>query len=167
MAPWMLPQILRACLDANYVELFDELVTKVQPDDAVMKEASISPNQHFSEVLMTRVETVGKKELCQTQSWKLNTHRDLDKSSHRLVKTVGMAGPTGLSCLIFGGAECLYNGWSCEGSIIDTLASVPKDWRLDVEDYWDDRYLDYIDYPSQIEHMEDHGTANSQSDPLG
>ncbi|KXT06319.1 hypothetical protein AC578_9174 [Pseudocercospora eumusae] len=47
VSPGMVPQILRACVVANYSGLFDELIANTIPDEAVAKEYKASANPHF------------------------------------------------------------------------------------------------------------------------
>jgi hypothetical protein len=47
----MKPQVLRACIVANYKDLFDELLNDLTPDQAMVAEASVSWNPYYKEAL--------------------------------------------------------------------------------------------------------------------
>jgi hypothetical protein len=49
--PEMKPQVLRACIVANYKDLFDELLNDLTPDQAMVAEASVSWNPYYKEAL--------------------------------------------------------------------------------------------------------------------
>ncbi|KAK4496946.1 hypothetical protein PRZ48_011395 [Zasmidium cellare] len=142
-APKCLPQVLRACIVGDYVDLFDELVGNVEPDEAILKEASLSSNRHYEEALLDRAEVVGMKKIASYERWKMCTRRSLEGSSTTLHKVMGWTGPwtdSGLS---------LYNGSKCDGSEVELLACLPEDWRIPADDEDEEKVLDYTNWPPQ------------------
>ncbi|EME81303.1 uncharacterized protein MYCFIDRAFT_81375 [Pseudocercospora fijiensis CIRAD86] len=144
MSPGMLPQILRACIVANYAELFDSLAATTVPDEAVVKEAEKSTNPHFHSVLANRVEEVGQTELGPFERWKLETSdRLFEWSSKWIWKTMAKANPQTY------GDELQYNGTVCAAGDVELMACLPDEWRISEGGETGPEPLDYVNWPPE------------------
>lgn len=142
LSPHMLPQILRACIVGNYVSRFDELITsgEIEPDAALLLEASESHNSHFKTVLAARTAASGQPEPEYSEEWKMNTHRSLDGSDLELHKTAGMSTATMW--------DSLYNGYGCNAGSLELLACLPEEWKIPAgEDM--SVMMDYVKWPTK------------------
>jgi hypothetical protein len=57
LKPELIPFIARACIVAEYQDVFDEL--DPHPDNGLRGEASISPNPHYHDFIMQKAERMG------------------------------------------------------------------------------------------------------------
>lgn len=148
LVPKAAPQVVRACIVAGYVDLFDELVDKVTPDDGLLNEAAESSNSHFGERLARRVEEVGKKELILYDEWQLQTKLGKQYSDSVICRSVGLA-------TLDTAYHSFYNGKGCSASALELLACLPAEWRIPEQDQENRRDLDYEQWPKEIRGAEE------------
>lgn len=141
IAPQTIPQVLRACIVADYVDLFDELSTDAIPDDTILNEAALSPNRNYEEALLARVAVVGKRKIEPYEEWKRGTHRELNGSAIDVhMSRVWLTPSTH--------PYTFYNGHRGDVSRLELLACLPEEWRIGVDDEDTEKDVDYIDHPS-------------------
>ncbi|KAF7187704.1 hypothetical protein HII31_11043 [Pseudocercospora fuligena] len=141
LKPNMWPQIARACIIAEYKDLFDEIVCKIVPDDGLLAEAGTKGDTHYKQALEARVAEVGKDKIHWLYPWKKITHANLQKSKAWWLREcpLACAGPT---------SE--YDGWNynqfAEADEIELLTCLPDEWQRPEEEDCVAR-LDYEDWP--------------------
>lgn len=124
LAPHMLPQILRACVVANYDFLFEKLIihSEIKPDAALLLEANESHNFRFKSLLATHMAVSNQIEPIGSKEWMLDTQHSLQSSDPDLFKTAGMSLPNTW--------DSLYNGYGCNAGSLELLACLPEEWRI-------------------------------------
>lgn len=138
--PSMKPQIVRACIAADYSDLFQELLDSVVPDDALRKEAAKSANQVYTQLLGRRIEVVGKKELPASERWKLQTTSALKASNLSISDHLS-------ADLVGTDFDMLYEGKGCDIEQIETFVCLPDHWRKREVDYESLVEMNYVDWP--------------------
>ena len=125
--------------------MFDELVSRVTPDKALIAEATASPNPQYKQALEKRAQHLGiTPDLVSWELWKLYTRKHLETSSSRVYRQI-TTGDVGT------GFDDLHNGYQCDASQVELMACLPERWRLP-EDYEDDSAeLDYAEWPPREE----------------
>ena len=137
----MLPQVVRACIVANYKDLFDELVSQVTPDKALLAEAATSGNLQYKEMLENRVQNLGiTPKLASWEGWKMYTRNSLETSSIMIPKR------TSASCMGTG-FDMLYDGSQCDASQVELIACLPDEWKIPEDDEEEMKELDYVEWP--------------------
>jgi hypothetical protein len=143
--PEMLPQIVRACIYANYEELFAELLPQVEPDQVLLREAASQSNQYFRKTLDEAVA-------------KLGIEPQYPRSNHAWKNQ--FSGPIGWSCnslITYLDAESIetsfdipYDGLQCDAAQVELMLCLPDDWKIPT-DHPDDEHLpleiDYVEWP--------------------
>lgn len=145
LRPDMLPQIVRASIVARYKDLFDDLVSSVMPDRALLMEARDSCDRHYEEKLKARLEMLNVAEPPAVQYWKMYNDSDIRRSRNWVAKEFHAPGT---ECSF----ESLYNGIQCEASGLELMACLPERWRLPSGDENVMRELDYVSWPPEYAH---------------
>jgi hypothetical protein len=136
----MTPQILRACIVGNYVDLFDDLLMTATPDAALALEAEKNANPHYKEALASRAKELGvTPSLKSYEQWKMDTERSLAMSTTSLPRhmDVGLVGT---------GFNSLYDELQCDISQIELLACLPEEWKVPADELGH-MELDYVEWP--------------------
>lgn len=141
--PEMTPQIIRACIVGDHMDLFDELLkSDFQPDEALLEEAERSSHSHYKEALAAQVKATGSRELQVFEKWKLQDHRDLQRSENLVYKSITNAFPRT-------GFESLYNGLQCSVGGVELMACLPGAAEMFEDDEDDMKEIDYRTTPVQ------------------
>jgi hypothetical protein len=144
--PEMLPQIVRACIYANYKELFTELLPRVEPDKALIREANSQSNQYFRKALD---EAIAKLDIepqypPSHQSWKMGFSGGLIEQSSNNLTTYLDADSIGT------GFDIPYDGLQCDASQVELMLCLPDAWKIPTDDPDDELYpleIDYVEWP--------------------
>ena len=133
--PSMSPQILRACIAGNYLDLFEETLAEIKPDVVVVEEANVAGGSFKHSMERRLHELAGCIAPIESfEHWKRGTRRELEVVGNGVSKTVGISTGFGL----------LYDGLQCNAEGVEVLASMPKEWREFPEQQVD---LDYVEWP--------------------
>ena len=153
LQPEMLPQIMRACIYCGYKDLFDELLTQVTPDKALIREAEEQGDLHFRQALEERVQSLGidpPPPASDAGGWKTNMSRGFGISSVYVEKFLD-ANNIGYDWY------APYNGKQCDGSLVELNACLPDAWKTAADYEGDPRTLDYEEWPPK-------GTSASENE---
>lgn len=147
LQPSMLPQIMYACIIAGHEDLFNELLSKFNPDEAVIRAAELSLNKHFTEALLKHVQHTGIEPKAPPiyEGWKMHMSDSSAyfDSSDLVVKYLDSGAPAN-------GFETPYNGRQCEIAEVETTLCLPEAWRIPADDERNWCTLDYEDWPPKV-----------------
>lgn len=140
--PEMTPQVLGACITANYFDLFKELIANINKNhlDKFVNSQKISkPN--FLEVAEQRMKELGV-EVWSDTDFHRTPERNLARSTIGIPASmdVGLVG-TGFS-FYSNSTEDFMNGLQCDVGGVELLACLPDEWKLEPGD----RRLVELDY---------------------
>lgn len=140
LRPTMGPQILRACIAGKYADLFDEVCAKLEPDRAIVDEATAAGGS-FKAAVERRVSEVGKvTPLGQFDYWKQHWYSALEPVDNHLHKWPWVR-------IDFD--SLYYDGNECKAAWVEVVASLPEEWRdfpEEIEEFIPTK-LDYEGWP--------------------
>ena len=143
LRPSMIPQILIACIVADYDTLFDDLLEKAQPDQVQIHEAKKSTNPYYLRRLNERAEEAGLREV-NDAGWKM---RDFTEQAEP-------PRGSGEVCQYFQtlppcGWDFSAQGLDTDGSYVELMACLPEEWRIPQGDKDIIRTLNYNEWPPE------------------
>ncbi len=140
--PQMLPQIIRACIYAGYKDLFDELLSKVEPDLLLLREAEDQSDIYFRQALDRRTQSSGitPQHPADGDGWKLNVSGFFNGSFVNVQKFLD-------SSAVGTSFDGQYDGLRCNASVVEMNACLPDAWKLSIDDEKTVRRIAYEEWP--------------------
>lgn len=136
LQPSMLPQILHACIEADYKDLFDELLPKVTPTKAIALAADQHRDVHFRTAMHQRIKSITEPLRTGADgAWRATEYASSDDV------TLYMSNKLSISTSLGRDAS---SGEYCDASEAELNACLPESWRSDVTNRA--RLLCHIDY---------------------
>jgi len=164
--PEMLPQILHACMAANYTDLFDELLPRYTPNKDMVDYIATLFDPKFKAKLDARVKELGitLEETNDHRSWIAQLYNIREHSQIEVPREIDANG-------INTTWSWPYDGVQCEAGMVDTLVCLPPEWLLKADHPNRFEYLDYAEvWPPGIGGMDSlrsGGSHGSHSDGDG
>jgi hypothetical protein len=137
--PCMASQILRAIIVGRYYPLFEHVLSRTSPDEAVLYEAKRHPDLYFHARVAQRIADVGG-EVVRVANWK--------RSPPRLWKINDAWVPHRMEREIGTGWDACNSRMHCTTRDLDFMTCVPEEWKRNMDGGQDaDLHIDYVNWP--------------------
>ncbi|KAF1822712.1 uncharacterized protein K489DRAFT_401284 [Dissoconium aciculare CBS 342.82] len=137
--PCMASQILRACIVGQYYPLFEHVLSRTSPDEAVLYEAKRHFDLYFHARVAQRIADVGG-EVVRVANWK--------RSPPRLWKVNDAWVPHRMEREIGTGWDACNSSMHCTTRDLDFMTCVPEEWKRNMDGGQDaDLHIDYVNWP--------------------